>query len=170
MKINRRQTIQSLAGGGLILPGLISDLMAAGGNPLASRRPHFEPKAKRVIFMFMTGGVSHMDTFEYKPELYPLDGKTIKVKTFGRGGKKDGAAAAGPSRAAESFNKLQDATRGRAVSLSRRVQGDLLALMKGDAHKRGMHVSLADEDRLDAWRVKYTTFPDGSQLALDLAA
>ena len=82
----------------------------------------------------------------------------------------EGAAAAGPSRAAESFNKLQDATRGRAVSLSRRVQGDLLALMKGDAHKRGMHVSLADEDRLDAWRVKYTTFPDGSQLALDLAA
>ena len=69
MKINRRQTIQSLAGGGLILPGLISDLMAAGGNPLASRRPHFEPKAKRVIFMFMTGGVSHMDTFDPKPYL-----------------------------------------------------------------------------------------------------
>ena len=69
MKINRRQTIQSLAGGGLILPGLISDLMVAGGNPLASRRPHFEPKAKRVIFMFMTGGVSHMDTFDPKPYL-----------------------------------------------------------------------------------------------------
>ncbi|MGB1724804.1 MAG: DUF1501 domain-containing protein [Limisphaerales bacterium] len=69
MKLNRRQTIQSLAGGGLILPGLISDLMAAGENPLASRRPHFEPKAKRVIFMFMTGGVSHMDTFDPKPYL-----------------------------------------------------------------------------------------------------
>ena len=60
MKLNWRQTIRSLAGGGLILPGLISDLMAL-------RRPHFEPKAKRVIFMFMTGGVSHMDTFDPKP-------------------------------------------------------------------------------------------------------
>lgn len=69
VKLNRRQTIQSLVGGGLILPGLISDLMAAGENPLASRRPHFEPKAKRVIFMFMTGGVSHMDTFDPKPYL-----------------------------------------------------------------------------------------------------
>ena len=68
MKLNRRQTIQSLAGGGLILPGLISDLMAAGEIP-APKRPHFAPKAKRVIFMFMTGGVSHMDTFDPKPYL-----------------------------------------------------------------------------------------------------
>ena len=69
MKLNRRQTIQSLAGGGLILPGLISELMAAGENPLEPSRPHFDPKAKRVIFMFMTGGVSHMDTFDPKPYL-----------------------------------------------------------------------------------------------------
>ena len=46
MKINRRQTIQSLVGGGLILPGLISDLMAAGENPsrpggrISSPRPN----------------------------------------------------------------------------------------------------------------------------------
>ena len=77
VKLNRRQTIQSLVGGGLILPGLISDLMAAGENPLASRRPHFEPKAKRVIFMFMTGGVSHMDTFDPKPYLNQNHNKKI---------------------------------------------------------------------------------------------
>ena len=86
MKLNRRQTIQSLAGGGLILPGLISDLMAAGENPLAPRRPHFEPKAKRVIFMFMTGGVSHMDTFDPKPYLKQNHNKkTVKGYRFYKG-------------------------------------------------------------------------------------
>lgn len=38
-------------------------------NPLAPKPPHFEPKAKRVIFMFMQGGPSHLDTFDWKPEL-----------------------------------------------------------------------------------------------------
>ena len=75
--MNRRQTIQSLAGGGLILPGLISDLMAVEENPLAPKRSHFEPKAKRVIFMFMTGGVSHMDTFDPKPYLNRNHNKKI---------------------------------------------------------------------------------------------
>ena len=75
--MNRRQNIQSLAGGGLILPGLISDLMAVEENPLAPKRSHFEPKAKRVIFMFMTGGVSHMDTFDPKPYLNRNHNKKI---------------------------------------------------------------------------------------------
>jgi hypothetical protein len=44
----------------------------------------------------MYGGPSHMDTFDYKPKLYPLDGKTIDVKTFGRGGKKKGGRVVGP--------------------------------------------------------------------------
>ena len=75
--MNRRQSIQSLAGGGLILPGLISDLMAVEENPLAPKRSHFEPKAKRVIFTFMTGGVSHMDTFDPKPYLNRNHNKKI---------------------------------------------------------------------------------------------
>ena len=58
-------------------------------GPLAPRMGHFNGKAKNVIFLFMYGGPSHMDTFDYKPDLYPLDGKTIDVKTFGRGGKKE---------------------------------------------------------------------------------
>ena len=44
----------------------------------------------------MYGGPSHVDTFDYKPDLYPLDGKTIAVKTFGRGGKKNEGRIVGP--------------------------------------------------------------------------
>jgi hypothetical protein len=62
-----------------------SDALKAS-NPMATKPAHHEPKAKAVIFLFMYGGPSHMDTFDYKPDLYPLDGKTIDVKTFGRGG------------------------------------------------------------------------------------
>ena len=58
-------------------------------NPLAPKAPHFAPKAKSVIFLFMYGGPSHIDTFDYKPKMYGMDGKTIEVKTFGRGGKKN---------------------------------------------------------------------------------
>src|SRR5688500_885370 len=65
-------------------------------NPMAPKKPHFPAKAKAVIFLFMYGGPSHMDTFDYKPKLYPLDGKTIPVKTFGRGGKKNEGRVVGP--------------------------------------------------------------------------
>jgi len=65
-------------------------------NPLAPRKPMFPAKAKSVIFLFMYGGPSHVDTFDYKPELYPLDGKTIEVKTFGRGGHKNQGRVVGP--------------------------------------------------------------------------
>jgi hypothetical protein len=65
-------------------------------NPLAPRRPPLPAKAKSVIFLFMYGGPSHVDTFDYKPNLYPLDGKTIAVKTFGRGGKKNEGRIVGP--------------------------------------------------------------------------
>ena len=67
---NRRQTIRSLAGGSLLLPGLLADMLAGPpDDPLRPRKPHYEPKAKQVIFLFMTGGVSHVDTFDPKPFL-----------------------------------------------------------------------------------------------------
>src|SRR5437868_6709754 len=47
-------------------------------NPLAPRSPHFAPKAKRVIFLFMQGGVSHVDSYDYKPRLDTDDGKQLK--------------------------------------------------------------------------------------------
>ena len=46
-------------------------------NPFAPRAPHFAPRAKSVIFLFMVGGPSHVDTFDYKPELQKLNGKPV---------------------------------------------------------------------------------------------
>ncbi|HUF62967.1 MAG TPA: DUF1501 domain-containing protein [Verrucomicrobiales bacterium] len=64
--------------GYLALAGLSAqDGLAAGRspNPLAPRPSHFPARAKRVIFLFMQGGPSHHETFDYKPELIRLDGK-----------------------------------------------------------------------------------------------
>ena len=43
-------------------------------NPLAAKQPHFRPKAKSVIFLFMVGGPSHVETFDPKPELQRMHG------------------------------------------------------------------------------------------------
>ena len=48
---------------------------AAEPHPLRARPPHFAPKAKRVIMFFLTGGMSHMDSFDPKPELNRKDGQ-----------------------------------------------------------------------------------------------
>jgi hypothetical protein len=69
---------------------------AASANPLAPRQPHFPARCKSVIFLFMYGGPSQVDTFEYKPELYRLDGQTINVRTFGRGGHRNQGRVVGP--------------------------------------------------------------------------
>jgi hypothetical protein len=58
-------------------------------NPLAVKPPLLPAKAKSVIFLFMYGGPSHIDTFDYKPAMVGMDGKTVEVKTFGRGGHKN---------------------------------------------------------------------------------
>ena len=76
----RRSVLRSLAAGSLLLPGFLTQLMAeSGDDPLAPRRPHFPAKAKRVIFIFSNGGVSHMDTFDHKPKLFAADGKTMGI-------------------------------------------------------------------------------------------
>ncbi|HUR44401.1 MAG TPA: DUF1501 domain-containing protein [Candidatus Saccharimonadales bacterium] len=46
-------------------------------NPFKERTPHFAPRAKSVIFLFMVGGPSQVDTFDYKPELQKLSGKPV---------------------------------------------------------------------------------------------
>jgi hypothetical protein len=78
---NRRDVIRSLVGGSALLPTLVSHLLAEDRptDPLAPKQPHYAPKAKRVIFLFSTGGVSHMDTFDPKPKLFAADGKTLGV-------------------------------------------------------------------------------------------
>jgi hypothetical protein len=67
--------------GALALAGLAaSEGRAEPGrspNPLAPKVPHFAPKAKRVIFLFMQGGVSHVDSYDYKPRLEKDDGKQL---------------------------------------------------------------------------------------------
>ncbi|MBL8891342.1 MAG: DUF1501 domain-containing protein [Planctomycetaceae bacterium] len=75
----RRSFLASTVAGSLLLPGIVSQLLADSGDPLAPRQPHFPAKAKNVIFLFMTGGVSHVDTFDPKPELTKQHGKEIKA-------------------------------------------------------------------------------------------
>ena len=58
-------------------------------NPLAPKSPHHDPDATACIFLYMYGGPSHMDTFDYKPEMTGRDNQTVAVKTFGRGGHKN---------------------------------------------------------------------------------
>ncbi len=58
--------------------GLVNNAIAAGANavsPLAPKAPHFAPRAKHVIFLFMNGGPSHVDTFDEKPALTQYAGQ-----------------------------------------------------------------------------------------------
>src|SRR5581483_1498910 len=52
----------------------------SAASPLAPRPPHFPGKAKSVIFLFMYGGPSSMDTWDYKPELQKRDGEEIQIE------------------------------------------------------------------------------------------
>ncbi len=53
----------------MLFPAVVQRLLAESADPLAPHAPHFPAKAKRVIFMYMPGGVSHVDSFDYKPKL-----------------------------------------------------------------------------------------------------
>ncbi len=73
----RREFLWQAGGGfaGLALIDLLSRDGAFAGS-LAERKPHFPTKAKHVVFLFMNGGPSHVDTFDPKPALEKYDGKT----------------------------------------------------------------------------------------------
>jgi hypothetical protein len=96
--VSRRHMIRSLVSGSILLPGILTQLLAQEGSddesPLAPRSPHFPAKAKRVIFLYMSGGASHVDTFDPKPKLIAADGKKADgprymapLWEFKRGGK-----------------------------------------------------------------------------------
>ncbi len=77
---NRRDALKSLACGFgyLALAGLsVGRAATVPLNPLAPRLPHFPPRAKRVIFIFMQGGPSQVDTFDHKPVLFQRDGEMM---------------------------------------------------------------------------------------------
>jgi Protein of unknown function (DUF1501) len=57
--------------------GMVSAAPAAAANPLAPKAPHFPARAKRLIFLFMNGGPSHVDTFDPKPELTRQAGQPL---------------------------------------------------------------------------------------------
>src|SRR5688572_18791653 len=73
--LSRRDMLRRMCGGfGLVgLAGLLGPQVLFGGGSL--REPHFKPRAKRVIFLFMNGGPSHIDTFDPKPALKKLEGQ-----------------------------------------------------------------------------------------------
>jgi len=85
--INRREMLRRAGGGAglLALAGLLQETglllpsaRAATINPLAPHAPHFAAKAKSVIWLFMNGGPSQMDTWDYKPELGRQNGKELE--------------------------------------------------------------------------------------------
>ncbi len=80
--LNRRQWLQhcGMGAGALGLAGLLQEerLLAAAADPLAPRLPHFAAKAKAVIWIFVNGGQSQVDTWDYKPELAKRDGQALE--------------------------------------------------------------------------------------------
>jgi Protein of unknown function (DUF1501). len=56
------------------------DSKPVGFNPFAPKKPHFAPRAKSVISLFMSGGVSHIDTFDPKPALEKYAGEPLTGK------------------------------------------------------------------------------------------
>ena len=92
LPISRRQML-SRVGTGLGTLGLASlldeqGLLAGGANPLAPKKPHFVPRAKHVIHLFMNGGPSQVDTFDPKPALTKYHGQKAPadIKTERRTG------------------------------------------------------------------------------------
>ncbi|MDZ4287746.1 MAG: DUF1501 domain-containing protein [Prosthecobacter sp.] len=69
--------------GKLAAAGLLTDAFAAPPNVLAPRGPHFAPKAKRVIHLFMAGAPSQLETFDSKPMLTKYEGRPIPPEVIG---------------------------------------------------------------------------------------
>jgi hypothetical protein len=97
--LSRRHFLSNTAGGlgGVALAWLLSRDQAkaaalSGGGSSSAGIPHFTPRARRVVQVFCCGGVSHLDTFDYKPELERAHGKSLEGKGenlgfFGQPGK-----------------------------------------------------------------------------------
>src|ERR1700681_3823424 len=82
--LSRREVLSRIGGGfgSLALASVFADagLLSAApanrtNNPLAPKPPHFPARAKRLIFLFMNGGPSHVDTFDPKPSLAKHQGE-----------------------------------------------------------------------------------------------
>lgn len=79
---SRRGFLRTLGGGfGSVAMAAMAAQGAVAENPLAPKKPHFPPKAKRVILLWMQGGPSQMDLFDFKPRLKAEAGNAIPFKT-----------------------------------------------------------------------------------------
>src|SRR2546430_204024 len=87
MPLSRRQMLRRFASGfgmlglaGLLAEDFVSTALAdaaTSASPLLVKPPHFSARAKRIIFLFMSGGPSHVDTFDPKPRLAQDNGKPL---------------------------------------------------------------------------------------------
>jgi hypothetical protein len=73
--------------GSLALAGMLADeargaAAGSGFGPLAAKPGHHAPRAKSVIFLYMTGGVSHVESFDHKPSLYAAHGREITIDNW----------------------------------------------------------------------------------------
>ncbi len=85
--LSRRHFLWNSGGGlgGLALAWMMQRDQARAAAPAPGRLPHFAPKAKRVVQIFCAGGVSHLETFDYKPELERLHGMTLEGRGENQG-------------------------------------------------------------------------------------
>lgn len=81
---SRREFLSRASGGfgALALAGLCGGVNAAPANPLAAKSGHHTAKADRVIFIYSTGGASHVDTFNHRPQLATDHGKSITASRW----------------------------------------------------------------------------------------
>jgi hypothetical protein len=79
----RREALRAMGTGfGMTaFASLIGNAAGAATNPWSPKSPHFPPKAKHVIFVFLTGGLSSIDSFDHKPMLDRFDGKPLPYAT-----------------------------------------------------------------------------------------
>ena len=139
-RLMTRRDLLGSAGGGfgsLALAGLMADqqLLAdpvssasAPDSPLSPRQPHFSSRAKRVIFLFMYGGPSHVDLFDYKPALAKYAGKNVSDVVDNKGARSTGGLFPSPykfARHGQSGHWVSD----RYPHLSRMI--DRTAMLRG---------------------------------------
>jgi hypothetical protein len=91
-RLRRRPLLRSMFCGSILFPGVVSELLAAQDDPMQPRQPHWKAPAKSVIFIYATGGVSHIDTFDPKSTANGHDGtgpEKLMGNLFGSARNKD---------------------------------------------------------------------------------